>query len=157
MIECTWILVRDQTRSHLFSFSPHDRLHIIQVGEFSNPEGEYLEKGASFRLDLDTAKGDKNRVQLPHPEIIAASEVGHALLIDDGKVKLTVTSKGDSWLYCRVDVPGKIKVCVCLCIGMRSMQDPRSHGFFTTMLSPPHPHRIVKESIPQTVFWKLVH
>ena len=58
---------------------------------------------------MDTAKGDKNRVQLPHPEIIAASQVGHALLIDDGKVKLTVTSKGDSWLYCRVDVPGKIK------------------------------------------------
>lgn len=81
----------------------------MQVGEFSNPEGEYLEKGSSFRLDLDTAKGDKNRVQLPHPEIIAASQVGHHLLIDDGKVKLTVIYKGDSFLDCRVDVPGKIK------------------------------------------------
>jgi pyruvate kinase len=28
---------------------------------------------------------------LPHPEIIEASEVGHVLLVDDGKVKLTVT------------------------------------------------------------------
>lgn len=28
---------------------------------------------------------------LPHPEIIAASEVGHVLLVDDGKIKLTVT------------------------------------------------------------------
>jgi pyruvate kinase len=45
---------------------------------------------------------------LPHPEIIAASEVGHFLLIDDGKVKLRVTGKGDGYLDCIVDVAGKI-------------------------------------------------
>mmetsp|Transcript_33636 Transcript_33636/g.47788 ORF Transcript_33636/g.47788 Transcript_33636/m.47788 type:complete len:274 (-) Transcript_33636:66-887(-) len=45
---------------------------------------------------------------LPHPEIIEASEVGHVLLVDDGKVKLTVIGKGPSYLDCRVDVPGKI-------------------------------------------------
>lgn len=81
----------------------------LRVGEFSNPEGEYLEQGQTFRLDLDTAKGDKNRVQLPHPEIIKAAEVGHNLLVDDGKVKLTVIGKGPEYLDCRVEVPGKIK------------------------------------------------
>jgi pyruvate kinase len=45
---------------------------------------------------------------LPHPEIIAASEVGHTLMIDDGKFSLTVTGKGDSYLDCIVNVNGKI-------------------------------------------------
>ena len=64
--------------------------------------------GQSFRLDLDAALGDNTRVQLPHPEIIGASEVGHNLLVDDGKVKLTVVGKGDDYLDCEVVVPGKI-------------------------------------------------
>lgn len=67
-----------------------------------------LEKGQTFRLDLDEAQGDNTRVMLPHPEIIEASEIGHVLLVDDGKVKLTVVGKGDNYLECRVDVPGKI-------------------------------------------------
>ena len=67
-----------------------------------------LETGQTFRLDLDEAQGDSTRVMLPHPEIIEASEVGHVLLVDDGKVKLTVIGKGDNFLDCRVDVPGKI-------------------------------------------------
>ena len=84
------------------------RLNKIQVGEFSNPKGEVLKKGQTFRLDLDEALGDSTRVQLPHPEIIGASEVGHNLLVDDGKVKLTVTGKGENYLDCEVVVPGKI-------------------------------------------------
>lgn len=81
----------------------------LRVGEFSK-EFEILEKGQTFRLDMDSAKGDNTRVMLPHPEILAASEVGHALLVDDGKVKLTVIAKADdnTWLDCHVDVPGKI-------------------------------------------------
>jgi pyruvate kinase len=81
----------------------------LRVGEFSNPDGEVLDQGQTFRFDLDEAKGDKNRVMLPHPEIIEASEVGHVLLIDDGKVKLQVITKGDGYIECKVVVPGKIK------------------------------------------------
>lgn len=80
----------------------------LRVGEFSKPEGEVLNIGQTFRFDLDSAKGDNKRVQLPHPEIIEASEIGHILLIDDGKVKLTVTGKGKGYLDCHVDVDGKI-------------------------------------------------
>mmetsp|Transcript_8895 Transcript_8895/g.17726 ORF Transcript_8895/g.17726 Transcript_8895/m.17726 type:complete len:586 (-) Transcript_8895:105-1862(-) len=80
----------------------------LRVGEFSNPNGEVLEKGQIFRLDLDEAQGDNTRVMLPHPEIIEASLIDHVLLVDDGKVKLTVVGKGDKYLDCRVDVPGKI-------------------------------------------------
>lgn len=60
-------------------------------------------------MDLDDAKGDRTRVKLPHPEIIGAAEVGHFLLIDDGKVKLVVTGKGADFLECRVEVAGKVK------------------------------------------------
>eukprot|EP00978_Attheya_sp_CCMP212_P000086 scaffold168_cov53-Attheya_sp.AAC.3 len=80
----------------------------LRVGEFSKPEGEVLKIGQTFRLDLDSAKGDNKRVQLPHPEIIEASEIGHVLLVDDGKVKLTVIGKGKGYLDCHVDVDGKI-------------------------------------------------
>jgi pyruvate kinase len=54
-------------------------------------------------------KGTSQRVMLPHPEIIEASKVGHYLLIDDGKVKVRVTSTGEGYLDCTVEVPGKIK------------------------------------------------
>jgi hypothetical protein len=46
---------------------------------------------------------------LPHPEIIEASEVGHVLLIDDGKVKVRVVGKGQGYLDTEVEVPGRIK------------------------------------------------
>uniref|UniRef100_A0A7S0BZU2 Pyruvate kinase n=1 Tax=Proboscia inermis TaxID=420281 RepID=A0A7S0BZU2_9STRA len=81
----------------------------LRVGEFSNPDGEILDDGQTFRLDLDTAKGDKSRVRLPHPEIIGASEVGHNLLVDDGKVKLEVIGTGDGYLDCKVINGGRIK------------------------------------------------
>jgi pyruvate kinase len=80
----------------------------LRVGEFSDEKGVMLEEGQIFRLDLDEAKGDNTRVMLPHPEIIAASEIGHELLVDDGKVKLSVSGKGEGYLDCTVEVPGKI-------------------------------------------------
>jgi pyruvate kinase len=81
----------------------------LRVGTFGNPDGESLSVGQSFRLDLDPSPGTASRVLLPHPEIIEASEVGHVLLIDDGKVKLVVTGTGPGYLECRVEVGGKIK------------------------------------------------
>lgn len=80
----------------------------LRVGEFSDPNGVVLENDQTFRLDLDSAMGDKTRVMLPHPEIIEASEVGHVLLVDDGKLKLTISSKGKGYLDCIVNVGGKI-------------------------------------------------
>jgi pyruvate kinase len=81
----------------------------LRVGEFANPDGEFLTQGQTFRFDLSDEKGDNFRVKLPHPEIIEASEVGHVLLIDDGKMKLTVSGKGYGYIDCAVNVEGKIK------------------------------------------------
>src|SRR5258706_6894455 len=49
-----------------------------------------LEKGQKFRLDLDLAPGDANRVGMPHPEIFAAVAAGQDLLLDDGKIRLHI-------------------------------------------------------------------
>ncbi|KAL7558815.1 hypothetical protein ACA910_018312 [Epithemia clementina (nom. ined.)] len=105
------ILIRqvEQKYSHPIAILGDLQGPKLRVGEFSNPNGEVLEKGQLFRLDLDSSKGDKNRVQLPHPEIISASEVGHTLLVDDGKVKLVVSGKGEGHLNCTVEVAGRIK------------------------------------------------
>src|SRR5882724_2916733 len=48
-----------------------------------------LVNGASFTFDADPAPGDDTRVHLPHPEILSALQIGHRLLIDDGKLRLT--------------------------------------------------------------------
>jgi len=42
----------------------------LRVGVFADDEGEELEVGQAFRLDLDDAPGDGTRVQLPHHEIL---------------------------------------------------------------------------------------
>ena len=87
----------------------------LRVGTFANPNGEMLQAGQIFRFDLDESPGTNQRVLLPHPEIIEASEVGHVLLIDDGKVKMQVVATGPGYLDCEVVVPGLIKdkkVCV---------------------------------------------
>ena len=82
----------------------------LRVGQFANPEGEMLVQGQVFRFDLDEYNlGTNERVLLPHPEIIEASEVGHELLIDDGKVKVRVIGTGPGYLDTEVVVPGKIK------------------------------------------------
>eukprot|EP00563_Minutocellus_polymorphus_P000544 CAMPEP_0181039200 /NCGR_PEP_ID=MMETSP1070-20121207/10339_1 /TAXON_ID=265543 /ORGANISM="Minutocellus polymorphus, Strain NH13" /LENGTH=566 /DNA_ID=CAMNT_0023117029 /DNA_START=108 /DNA_END=1808 /DNA_ORIENTATION=- len=81
----------------------------LRVGTFANPDGERLQTGQIFRFDLDETPGTNQRVLLPHPEIIEASEVGHVLLIDDGKVKVQVVATGPGYLDCEVVVPGQIK------------------------------------------------
>ena len=81
----------------------------LRVGTFANKDGEVLEADQTFRLDLDDTPGTNERVMLPHPEIIEASEVGHELLIDDGKMKLEVIGTGDGYLNCKVVVAGRIK------------------------------------------------
>ena len=67
-------------------------------------------KGDTFRFDLDEAPGGQTRVRLPHPEILSTLALGDTLLIDDGKVRMTVTGKGDADEYvdCQVDVGGKL-------------------------------------------------
>src|SRR5262249_49924332 len=47
-------------------------------------------------------------VQLPHPEILAAVEPGHRLLLDDGKIRLVATEADPTRIVTRVEVGGKL-------------------------------------------------
>src|SRR5690606_18890399 len=55
----------------------------LRVGRFAEGKVQ-LVRSQPFRLDLDSTPGDSRRVNLPHPEIIAALEPGMSLLLDDG-------------------------------------------------------------------------
>ncbi|MNO92985.1 Pyruvate kinase [compost metagenome] len=61
----------------------------LRVGRFADGAVQ-LQQGQTFTLDLNDAPGDDKRVNLPHPEIIAALEPGMSLLLDDGKIRLQV-------------------------------------------------------------------
>uniref|UniRef100_A0A7S2FZM7 Pyruvate kinase n=1 Tax=Florenciella parvula TaxID=236787 RepID=A0A7S2FZM7_9STRA len=79
-----------------------------RVGVFESENGVVLVEGQKFRFDLDSELGTATRVQLPHPEIIGTLRPGDSLLIDDGKMRMTVIENGEGYVECRVDVGGKI-------------------------------------------------
>jgi pyruvate kinase len=73
----------------------------LRLGEFA--EGAVtVALGQRFRLDMDPALGDARRVSMPHPEIFAAMRPGDDLLIDDGKVRLSIKACGAD--YCDAEV-----------------------------------------------------
>jgi pyruvate kinase len=79
----------------------------LRVGTFAtNPA--VLTVGTTFALDVNPAPGDATRVHLPHPEIFAAIEPGHRLLLDDGKVRLVATEVTADRILTRVEVGGKL-------------------------------------------------
>jgi pyruvate kinase len=67
-----------------------------------------VKTGDSFVLDTNAAPGDTRRAYLPHPEIFATIKPGHALLIDDGKIKLNVAEVDPTRIVTRVTVGGKL-------------------------------------------------
>ena len=79
----------------------------LRVGSFAGGSAT-LVKGAAFALDSDPASGDASRVHLPHPEIFAAVEPGHVLLLDDGKIRLTATDVQPARILTRVEVGGRL-------------------------------------------------
>ncbi len=79
----------------------------IRVGEFAEGSAR-LAEGAAFTLDSDETPGTATRVRLPHPEILAALRPGHALLVDDGRIRLVVEEAGDGFARTRVVVGGTI-------------------------------------------------
>jgi pyruvate kinase len=79
----------------------------LRVGSFAAGPA-LLKTGDTFVLDADPVPGDATRVHLPHPEIFAAIQPGHTLLLDDGKVRLVATEADDKRIVTRVEVGGKL-------------------------------------------------
>lgn len=73
----------------------------LRIGRF---EGDKitLTEGQKFRFDLKDDLGDTTRVQLPHPEVIEAMDIGSEILLDDGKVRVEVIGKDKSSLDVKI-------------------------------------------------------
>jgi pyruvate kinase len=79
----------------------------LRIGRFGGGRVQ-LQTGAPFRLDLNPTPGDVIRVQLPHPEVIAAARIGTSLLLDDGKLRLRVEKVRADHLETTVVVGGPL-------------------------------------------------
>ncbi len=66
-----------------------------------------LEEKVRLVLGESTDKADE--IPIPHPEIFQAIKQKHALLIDDGKVRLRLLKKADTFAEAIVEVAGEIK------------------------------------------------
>jgi pyruvate kinase len=79
----------------------------LRVGKFANGP-VVLKAGQAFRFDDDATPGDEARVHLPHPEILTAMRPGATLLLDDGKLRMTVTDAGPGYANTTVVNGGKL-------------------------------------------------
>ena len=79
----------------------------LRVGTFGSGAVE-LKAGQSFTLDSDPSPGDETRVYLPHPEILKPLQVGHTIILDDGKLRLKVVSETETSATTIVEVGGRL-------------------------------------------------
>lgn len=77
----------------------------LRIGTFQD-EMVNLENGQLFTLDQESTPGDQSRVFLPHPEIFKAVKKGAHLLLDDGKIRLSVQHVNTDKIETRVLTAG---------------------------------------------------
>jgi pyruvate kinase len=82
---------------------PKIRLGTIPGGKRMLVEGEKV------KLVLGETAPNADEIPIPHPEIFQAIKQKHALLIDDGKVRLRLLRRGDDFAEASVEVAGEIK------------------------------------------------
>ncbi|MGQ3675209.1 pyruvate kinase [Xanthobacter sp. TB0139] len=81
---------------------PKIRIGLLQDGPLT------VEKGEKLRFVLGDAPGGRFSIPLPHPEIFAAIAPGQDLLIDDGRVRVRVTSAETDTIDAEVRVGGPL-------------------------------------------------
>jgi pyruvate kinase len=77
----------------------------LRIGTFAE-KAIRLDEGQTFILDNNATPGDHTRVFLPHPEIFQALKEGSDLLLDDGKVRLSVQRISPERIETRVVTAG---------------------------------------------------
>jgi pyruvate kinase len=79
----------------------------FRIGEF--PGGRvFVNDGAIFRFEAAERPGTNEGVFLPHPQIFAAVEPGHMLLLDDGRIRMRVLEKKADSVAAEVLVGGAL-------------------------------------------------
>ncbi|MDX2288359.1 MAG: pyruvate kinase [Hyphomicrobiaceae bacterium] len=79
----------------------------FRLGAF---EGERVDvpTGSTFVFDRSETVGTASRVLLPHPQIFEAVKPGHALLLDDGKLRMRVIEASPQRIAAEVVVGGPL-------------------------------------------------
>lgn len=78
----------------------------IRVSTFENKQA-ILNNGTHFILDVDAQiPGDEHRVGLDYPTLVHDVMVGDVLLLDDGKIRMSVLDKTEVSLRCLVEQGG---------------------------------------------------
>ena len=80
----------------------------IRCGIMEN-DGFELEKGDIVKVVKEDVLGNKERFTIDVPELYEDVKAGNVLLIDDGKMRLTIIEANPTELTCRVENPGMIK------------------------------------------------
>lgn len=80
----------------------------VRCGVFKNGS-EYYEEGEMVTLVREKMEGTHERFHIQCPEIFDDVVEGGTILIDDGKVRLTIMNKRDGELDCRIENPGVLK------------------------------------------------
>ena len=80
----------------------------IRCGIMEN-DGFELDKGDIVKVVKEDILGNKERFTIDVPELYEDVKAGNVLLIDDGKMRLTITEATPTELTCRVENPGMIK------------------------------------------------
>lgn len=79
----------------------------LRIGRFEN-DSISVHKGHQIRFDLDKSLGNEERVNLPHPEVLDALHIDSTILLDDGKVRIRITEKGDDYLIGEIEAGSKL-------------------------------------------------
>ena len=80
----------------------------FRLGTFGGDGAAEVREGDAFRLDLEDRPGDAGRVTFPHPELYPALVPGTTVLVDDGRLRLTVTAHGADFAETKVAVGGDL-------------------------------------------------
>lgn len=80
----------------------------VRLGEFANGAEEY-KIGDVVTLVREKIVGTKEAVHVQCPEVFDDLQVGSTVLVDDGKMRLTVIDKKDGLLQCRIENAGFLK------------------------------------------------
>ncbi|MGH6816488.1 MAG: pyruvate kinase [Hyphomicrobiaceae bacterium] len=79
----------------------------FRVGEFAGGR-VFVREGALFRFDRAADPGTPERVCLPHPQVFDSVAPGRTLLLDDGKIRMTVVEKTSAAVTAQVVVGGAL-------------------------------------------------
>lgn len=82
----------------------------IRLGEFDNESGRVtIKKGKIITITTKNVKGDETLVSVNYKKFAQEIEVGHRVMVDDGKKELKVIKIKGSEVICKVIVGGELK------------------------------------------------